>query len=210
MSARYKVFEDRPQTHAEANVRYRAKRLAVLEAARDYVHAKEVDNREATDAAWARLQEATNALYPPRITPPVRSPEFWAWSNMRARCSNPDDPRYDDYGGRGITVCERWQNSFFAFFEDMGPRPTPDHSLDRENNDRGYEPGNCRWATRKEQAWNRRNTRLVELDGEMVTLREASRRLSIPETTIQARIDRGLPKERWFEKPRPRRQRALP
>lgn len=84
-----------------------------------------------------------------------RTPEFRAWWDMRQRCLNPNVASYANYGGRGIRVCDRW-NDFSAFRADMGCRPSPAHSLDRIDNDGNYEPGNCRWATRSEQQRNKR------------------------------------------------------
>ena len=84
-----------------------------------------------------------------------RSPEYRAWSAMLERCTNERHAAWNDYGGRGISVCERWR-SFDAFLSDMGPRPSRQHTLDRVNNDGNYEPANCRWATWTQQARNRR------------------------------------------------------
>lgn len=83
-------------------------------------------------------------------------PEYAIWKAMRHRCESEGNPDWDNYGGRGITVCDRWSDSFEAFLEDMGSRPFPEAQLDRENNDGNYEPGNCRWVTAKVNANNRR------------------------------------------------------
>lgn len=84
------------------------------------------------------------------------TPEYQAWRGMRKRCYNQKDRYYSDYGGRGITVCAEWLTNFEAFYQDMGPRPSPAHSLDRKDNDKGYSKDNCRWATKIEQSSNTR------------------------------------------------------
>ncbi len=83
------------------------------------------------------------------------SPEYRSWMAMKVRCYSTKHRMFYRYGGRGIRVCDRWLDSFQAFLEDVGPKPTKEHTLDRLDGDRGYEPDNCRWATRKEQAQNR-------------------------------------------------------
>lgn len=80
---------------------------------------------------------------------------YSTWTSMRARCNNPNQPNYPNYGGRGIKICSRWDD-FALFILDMGPKPTPEHSIDRVDNDGDYEPNNCQWATRSEQNSNQR------------------------------------------------------
>ena len=83
------------------------------------------------------------------------TPEYSAWHHMKQRCENPNDDRYKDYGGRGIRICNRWQD-FSNFFADMGKKPKPEYSIDCIDNDGNYESNNCKWSTPKEQANNRR------------------------------------------------------
>lgn len=94
--------------------------------------------------------------------------EYGAWSNMRARCHNPKSVGYSDYGAKGVKVCRRWRGSFLAFLNDVGPAPTPKHSLDRIHPERNYEPGNVRWATADEQAANKRPPKTVYEGGVVV------------------------------------------
>lgn len=120
----------------------------------------------------------------------VNSPEYTAWAHMVDRCDNPKNPAYKNYGGRGITVCERWRTAA-NFLADIGPRPTERHSLERINNDFGYSPSNCRWATPKEQCNNKRTNRRLRFDGRVQTVAQWSRELGIGTSNIWNRLIDG-------------------
>lgn len=115
-------------------------------------------------------------------------PEYEAWQGAKKRCTNPRSRDYPDYGGRGIAMCERWFASFEAFYKDMGERPGPGWSLDRINRDGDYEPGNCRWATVKDQARNRRTSRFVTACGVTKTIAQWAEETGIPWGRLYGRI----------------------
>lgn len=123
--------------------------------------------------------------------------EYRIWIEMRQRCTNPKSNRYYSHGGRGIKVCKRWEK-FETFLNDMGARPKGTQ-LDRRNNDGDYKPSNCRWATRKEQARNKRNNRLVTVKGETKPLAQWCEELNLPYSRILARLNTGWTPEEAFE-----------
>lgn len=128
-------------------------------------------------------------------------PEYRSWKAMRERCLKPSAISYPRYGARGIAVCNRWRESFVAFFADMGPRPAGT-SLDRIDVGGNYEPGNCRWATRLEQARNRRNNRLVEFRGERIVLSALAERYGLTRRLLRDRLEHGWNVERALFEPR--------
>jgi hypothetical protein len=116
-------------------------------------------------------------------------PEYRIWCAMRERCSNPNVKCYKNYGGRGITVCNRWL-IFSNFISDMGRRPTPKHSIDRfPDNNGNYDPSNCRWATQKEQCSNTRFNRIVKCNGISKNLTQWSESAKISQSTLRNRLD---------------------
>lgn len=117
----------------------------------------------------------------------TKTPEYRSWVAMKQRCYNPKTTGYENYGGRGIEVSERWQ-LFDNFLADMGRRPTESHSLDRIDNDKGYEPGNCRWATRKEQSSNTRRCRFHEWNGEICTMARLAEIAGLSRPTMFKRL----------------------
>lgn len=121
-------------------------------------------------------------------------PDYNVWKGMQGRCRNSNLRSYADYGGRGIRVCKRWR-LFSNFLKDMGPRPTPHHSIDRIDVDGHYDPGNCRWATPQEQNRNRRCNTNLELNGEIKCLQAWADELGISAATLLLRL-REWPLER--------------
>ena len=133
-----------------------------------------------------------------------RSSEYCSWHSMKGRCLDERNHNFDDYGGRGITICDSWKGDFKAFFYDMGEKP-PGHTLDRIDPNGDYEPGNCRWATVKEQNRNKRNSKniMVTIDGESMLLLEALDKYGnvIKYISAQARICRGWDHKRAVSEP---------
>lgn len=126
----------------------------------------------------------------------TNSPEYTAWKNMRARCNRKTNKAYKYYGGRGITVCNRWQNSFENFLSDMGPRPNPKLTLERKNNNLGYAPENCIWDTRKNQAFNRRGAVVLTAQGRSMTATAWAEELGIDRGLIYGRLKSGWSHEK--------------
>lgn len=122
------------------------------------------------------------------------SAEYRSWRHAIQRCHNPNDTEYHNYGARGIAVCAEWRGrgGFDRFLAHIGSKPSPRHSIDRIDNERGYEPGNVRWATPKEQAANRRrHAPSVLLDGERVTQSEIARRVGVSRERVRQLLARG-------------------
>lgn len=121
-----------------------------------------------------------------------KSREYAAWGNMKERCLNPANDKYKYYGGRGITVCERW-SKFENFLADMGPNPGPKYSLERRETNANYSPDNCYWASPITQANNKRNNRLITIGNETDTLANWCRKYEMVYSVVLYRIDRA----RW-------------
>jgi hypothetical protein len=121
---------------------------------------------------------------------PKQTPEYRCWSRMIQRCTNLKHSSYYNYGGRGITVCKRWLK-FKNFIADMGIRPTPKHSIERKDNSKGYQPSNCKWATRFEQHRNMRRNRWITFQGKTLCLRDWEKLLGFGSMTIKSRLERG-------------------
>ena len=122
----------------------------------------------------------------------LRPREYAIWCGMKTRCTNPSVKIFPYYGGRGITVCPQWASSFEAFLQDMGPCP-PNLSLERRDNNKGYAPENCYWATREEQGNNKRSNRLIVFNGQTLTVSAWARQYGLSDACLHARVFRS----RW-------------
>lgn len=131
-----------------------------------------------------------------------RTTEYRIWAGIKDRCLNPNSRSYPGWGGRGIKMCQRWQESFEAFLEDVGDRPGMEYTLDRIDNDGNYEKGNVRWATWTEQQNNRRSSRYLTHNGETKTVSQWARATGMKRDTLQHRIhDRGWSVEKALTTP---------
>lgn len=121
-------------------------------------------------------------------------PEHVVWMGMKQRCFDPNHKNYHRYGGRGITVHPEWVSDFPAFLAAVGQRPSPKHKIERIDNNKGYEPGNVRWATQREQMANMRRNRIV--DGKI--LKHKAEEVGLNWGTLRSRIEKGVPKEKLY------------
>ena len=129
-------------------------------------------------------------------------PGYSSWIAMKQRCYNEKNYKFKYYGARGIVICDRWQESFQNFLDDMGPRPSPEHSIDRWPDPNGnYEPGNCRWATSREQSLNTRRSVYVEIDGKKILLDEYAALLGLSRGTVYNRLRLGWSLEDAVSRP---------
>jgi hypothetical protein len=125
---------------------------------------------------------------------------YQMWQGIKSRCRNPRCPGWENYGGRGIRLSERWMD-FSLFEKDMGTRPSKAHQIDRIDNGGNYEPGNCRWATKLEQMANTRHNHYLEFNGDVLHISAWARRLGIPISLIKRRLDRGWSAKDTLSKP---------
>lgn len=191
------------RNHEYDNEKHRTCPTCKVEYRKSY-YAQNKDHERAITAAWieknreAYLQskkdrknkEDEQRWYQARLS---KRPLDVIWRNVIARCTNPKNDHYHRYGGRGVTVCERWigENGYDNFAADMGPRPSPKHSVERISNSGNYDPGNCKWATPKEQQRNRRVNALVTIEGKTQCIAAWCEEYGIGHTTFSGRLKHG-------------------
>jgi hypothetical protein len=130
----------------------------------------------------------------------TREPEYMIWALAKDRCTNPNNRRFRDYGGRGITMAPEWIHDFPAFYAHVGPRPSAKHSIERIDTEKGYEPGNCKWATAGEQNRNTRRNVLIQRNNRTYVLCDLAKAVGLPPNRVVCRRTRlRWPETRWFE-----------
>ena len=130
-----------------------------------------------------------------------RTPEYSVWCNMKRRCLDPTNKRYFHYGARGIFVSPEWLHDFSKFLEDVGPRPSPLHQLDRIDNDGPYSKSNTRWSTPKEQSLNKQNTLKISLNGTIMPMDTVARQHNLNPATLYYRLKHNWPLEKALSTP---------
>ncbi len=129
------------------------------------------------------------------------SPEYRCWRGMIQRCFNKNSTGFANWGGRGITVCKKWRDSFSAFYADVGPRPGPGYSIDRIDNGKSYTKSNTRWATKKQQARNTKTNRVIKFQGEKLCITAWAEKYNIRADTLFHRLNQGWPVKRALQAP---------
>lgn len=127
-------------------------------------------------------------------------PEYDVWVGMMSRCHNQNSDAYKNYGGRGIVVCDAWHD-VRNFLKDMGHRPSPKHSIERRDNERGYSHDNCYWATKHDQVRNTRRNVFLEIDGQILTMKDAAKHLGMCYATLRQRFRNGWTVEKAISTP---------
>lgn len=158
-----------------------------------------------TSSCGCLRREQLSARNASRGTGAKRHPLYVTWKDMKARCQSQSDPEYHNYGGRGITICDRWLD-FWAFVSDVGPRPKG-MTLERIDTDGDYVPSNCRWATASEQSRNKRTNRYLSHGGVSLCITDWAKRTGINKTVIRLRLARGWSVQDALTKPPDRRNR---
>ena len=155
--------------------------------------ARDPEKRRIYNRAWrnANRQKVrdSNARFQAKFR--AKFPEWAIWREMKSRCFNPKNKAFSFYGGRGITICEKWKNSFQAFLADVGRRPDPKLTIERIDNNGNYEPGNVRWATMKEQSLNTRSVRLITIDGTTDSFTSWAHRFGLNHRLVERRVAKG-------------------
>jgi hypothetical protein len=159
-----------------------------------HVSGVHLSNGHSTNCGCSRPRGLNSSRYKHGLS--KKHPLYQTWEGMKSRCRN-----MSSYGGKGISVCERWDTSFEAFLSDMGDKPSSDHSIDRIDNSKGYSPDNCRWATNADQSRNKSTNRIIEFRGVTKPLVDWAHEIGINYGTLKTRLNKGMPVSDAFSKP---------